>query len=35
MYNDLILRNMGFVIDVVDEFIALGTPEDIEKFRMS
>lgn len=29
MYNDLILEGKQFVLDFVDEFIPLGTPEDL------
>jgi dTDP-glucose pyrophosphorylase len=31
MYNKLIAQGKNFVLDMVDEFIALGTPEDVKK----
>jgi dTDP-glucose pyrophosphorylase len=33
MYNQLIADGKKFVIDIVDEFVALGTPEDVKKFE--
>lgn len=33
MYNELIKEGKKFVVDIVDEFIALGTPEDIKKLE--
>ena len=32
MYNDLISNGKQFVIDVTEEFIPLGTPEDLKEF---
>jgi len=33
MYNDLILENKKYVLDVVKSFIPLGTPEEVELFE--
>ncbi len=33
MYNTLIEDGMKFVLDIVDEFIPIGTPDDYEKLR--
>lgn len=33
MYNDLINRGKKYIIDIVDEFIPLGTPEEVKKFE--
>lgn len=32
MYNDLIAQGKEYVIDIADEFIPLGVPEDVETF---
>ncbi len=32
MYNDLIKRGKKYVIDVVDTFVPLGTPEEVKSF---
>lgn len=33
MYNFLIEKNKKFTIDIVDKFVPLGVPEDLEEFR--
>lgn len=33
MYNDLIAEGRSFVLDIVDEFIPLGTPAEVKKFE--
>lgn len=33
MYNYLIRDNKRFIVDIVDEFIPLGVPKDLEEFR--
>ena len=33
MYNDLIAEGKRYVLDPVDAFVPLGTPEDLEQFR--
>ena len=33
LYNILIKQGKKFTIDIADEFVALGTPEDIKKFE--
>jgi hypothetical protein len=33
MYNDLISRGRKFTIDIVDTFIPLGTPKEVEYFE--
>jgi len=33
MYNDLIRKGLLFKINMVDEFIPLGTPEEVKKFE--
>jgi capsule biosynthesis phosphatase len=35
LYNDLIRQGRRFVIDLVDDFVALGTPEDVARFDNS
>ena len=35
MYNDLIAEGKQYVLDPVDSFIALGTPEDVEAFKVN
>jgi len=32
MYNDLIKRGKHYILDVVDDFIPLGTPEEVRSF---
>lgn len=32
MYNDLIKQDKKFIIDIVDKFIPLGTPQEVENF---
>jgi len=33
MYNDLIKLGKNFIIDIAQEFVALGTPEDVRRFE--
>ena len=33
LYNILIKEGKKITVDVADEFVALGTPEDIKKFE--
>lgn len=33
LYNDLICKGKKFVLDVAEEFVPLGTPEELEQFR--
>lgn len=33
MYNDLIKNNKKYILDIVDEFIPLGTPDEVEVFE--
>jgi len=34
MYNGLIEQGNDYVIDITDEFIPLGTPEDLDRFKI-
>ena len=33
LYNILIKEGKKFTVDIADEFVTLGTPEDIKKFE--
>lgn len=33
MYNDLISQGKNYVLDIVDDFIPLGTPEEVREFE--